>query len=60
MTVFSEAEDGGKGRRVLQCTIPQIERGDPGQPTVAHHFQCGGRRGGLPLVIPAGGGTGER
>ena len=36
------------------------ERGERGRPTVVHHFQCGGRRGGLPLVIHACGGTGGR
>ena len=53
----AEAEDVGEGGRVLQCTLPQRERGDPGQTTFNHHFQCESRCGGLPLVIPAGGGT---
>ena len=56
LVVLGEAEDGGKGGRVLQCTLPWRERGDPEQPTVAHHFQCDGRHSGLPLVIPTGGG----
>ena len=57
-TVLSEADDGGKGGRILRCTIPRKERGYVWQPTVTHHFQCGGRCGGLLLRIPAGGGTG--
>ena len=58
--VFGKAEDLGEGGRVLRCTLPRRERGYPGQPTVAHYFQCGGRRGGFPMVVPAGGGTGGR
>ena len=34
------------------------ERGYTGRPIIAYHFQCGGRRGGLPLGIPSGGGMG--
>ena len=56
--VLGEAKDCGTGRRVIRSTLPRRERGYPGQPTVAHHFQYGGRRGGSPLGIPAGGGTG--
>ena len=59
-TVLGEFEDGGNGEGVIQCTLLQRERCDPGRTTVSHHFQCGGRRGGLPLGIPAGGGTGVR
>ena len=55
--VLGEAEDGGKDGRVPRCTLPQRERGYPGQPTVSHHLKCGVRCGGLPLGIPAGGGT---
>ena len=57
-TVLVEAEYGGAGRRVIRSTLPRRERGYPGQPTVSHHFQCGGRRGGFPLGIPSGGRTG--
>ena len=59
LTVLVEVEDSGEGRRVLRCTLPRIERGDPGRPAVTHHFKCRGRRGGLPLGIPAVGGTGR-
>ena len=58
--VLVEAEDGGAGGRVLRITLPQIERSHPGRPTVAHHFQCGSGRSGLPLGIPGSGiGGGE-
>ena len=60
LTVLGKAEDVGEGGRVLRCTLPQIERGDTGRPTVAHHFQCGGRRSGSLLGIPTGDGTGGR
>ena len=56
-TVLDKAEDGGKGGRVIRCTLPQREGCYPGQPTVSHHFQCDGRRGGSPLGIPSDGGT---
>ena len=56
--VLGEAEDGGAGGRVLRSTLPRRERGYPGQPTFTHNFQCGVILGGLPLEIPAGGGTG--
>ena len=42
---------------LLRRTLPWRERGHPWRPTVAHHFQFGGVRGGLPLGIP-GVGTG--
>ena len=44
----------------LQSTLPHIERYHPGRPTVAHHFKCGGGRGGLPLGIPGVGTGGTR
>ena len=56
--VLGEAEYGGAGRRLIQSTLLWRERGHPGRPTGAHHFQCVGGHGGSPLVIPAGGGTG--
>ena len=59
-TVLGEAKDGVEGGKVIWCTLPQRERGDPGRPTVAQHFQCGGRHGGLPLGIPSGGRMGGR
>ena len=53
--VLGEASDGGAGGRVLQRTLLRRERRHPGRPTVAHHLQCGGGRGGLPLGILSGG-----
>ena len=57
-TVLGKADCGGEGGSVLWFTLPHRERGYPGRLTAAHHFQCGGRCGGLPPEIPAGGGTG--
>ena len=54
LKVLGEVEDGGTGGRVLRSTLPQRERGHPGRPTVAHHFQCGDGRSGLSLGIPGG------
>ena len=56
--VLGKAEDGGASGRILRSNLPQRQRGYPGRPTVAQNFQCGGGHSGLPLGIPAGGGTG--
>ena len=56
--VLGEADDVDDIDRVLRCTLLRRERGYPGQPTVVHHFKFGGRRGGSPLGISAGEGTG--
>ena len=57
LQVLGEASDGGSGGRVLRRNLTQIDRCHSGQPTIAHHLQIVGGRGGLPLVI-LGGGTG--
>ena len=56
--VMGEAEDGGVGGRLLWITLPRIERCHPGQPTVAHHLQCGGVRGDSTQLISGGGTVG--
>ena len=58
-TVLGEVEGDGKGGRVLRCILSRRDRGDLGRSTVAHHFQCGGRLGGLTLGVPADGITGR-
>ena len=58
LTVLGKAEYCGVGGRLLRSTLLRLERGYSGRPTITHYFQYGGRRGGLTLVISAGGGKG--